>query len=60
MNNTDTIIQKVRISDINARVVMQYGSNFENLNVSTLTKGIYVLTIEGQNAIINKKMVINN
>lgn len=39
---------------------MQYGSNFENLNVSTLTKGIYVLTIEGQNAIINKKMVINN
>ena len=60
LNNTDTIIQKVRISDINGRVVMQYDSNFENLNVSTLTKGIYVLTIEGQNAIINKKMLINN
>ena len=59
-NNTENAIEKVRISDLNGRMVMQYNSDFENLNISSLTKGIYLVTIEGNNAVTNKKIVINN
>lgn len=59
--NIDNIaVEKVKIIDLNGRIILEFNSDYEKINVSSLNKGVYLLNIEARNTIINKKIIINN
>ncbi len=60
LKNANDIIDNVKIVDINGRVVLEFRSEYENLNISSLTKGVYIAIISGNNTVTNKKIVVNN
>ena len=60
LNNTSNVIKHVTITDLNGRNVLQYISDFDNLDISSLSRGVYLVTIQGNNAVINKKIVVDN
>ena len=60
LNTKDFSINKVNIVDVNGRIVQEFTSDFSSLNISNLTKGMYLISIETDSTTINKKIIINN
>lgn len=58
LNNVN-LIKSVAISDINGRVVLQTNAFNNNLDVSQLSKGFYIVTVETENSILSKKFIKN-
>jgi Secretion system C-terminal sorting domain/Pregnancy-associated plasma protein-A len=54
----------VKISNVAGQVVMsekvrfETGINAKSLNINALNKGMYILTIEAENGVLNKKLVV--
>ena len=59
-NSTNYNINKATIIDLNGRVVKEINSGFDKINVSTLTRGMYIMSIESGKSVVNKKIIINN
>ncbi len=57
-NNFD--INKATIIDLNGRVVREINSGFDKINISNLTRGMYLMSIESGKSVVNKKIIINN
>ena len=57
VNAVEVEINKVTISDVNGRIVKEFNSNLNQLNVSDLNSGVYFLNIETQNGKATKKIV---
>jgi hypothetical protein len=56
-NNLEIEINKVTVSDVNGRIVKEFNSNLNQLNVSDLNSGVYFLNIETENGKATKKIV---
>lgn len=56
-NTLEIEINKVTISDVNGRIVKEFNSSLNQLNVSDLNSGVYFLNIETQNGKATKKIV---
>lgn len=56
-NTLEIEINKVTVSDVNGRIVKEFNSNLNQLNVSDLNSGVYFLNIETQNGKATKKIV---
>lgn len=58
IENTNNLkINKIVITDINGRVVQENVSNFESIDLTKLTAGIYLLSLETENGKFTKKIV---
>jgi len=57
VNTVEIEINKVTVSDVNGRIVKEFNSNLNQLNVSDLNSGVYFLNIETQNGKATKKIV---
>lgn len=57
VNAVEVEINKVTVSDVNGRIVKEFNSNLNQLNVSDLNSGVYFLNIETQNGKATKKIV---
>ncbi|HLP65343.1 T9SS type A sorting domain-containing protein, partial [Flavobacterium sp.] len=51
---------KVAIVDVNGRTVLTSASDITTIDVSALTDGVYMLSLELDNILINKKIIIAN
>ena len=60
LNTNNVDINKATIIDLNGRVVKEIKSGFDNINVSNLTRGMYLMSIESGKSVVNKKIIINN
>ena len=60
LNTNNVDINKATITDLNGRMIKEISSGFDQINVSNLTRGIYLMSIESGKTIINKKIIINN
>ncbi len=69
-NPTNTVINidipfsfeksKVAIVDVNGRTVLTTASDISTIDVSALTDGVYMLSLELDDVLINKKIIIAN
>ena len=51
---------KVSIVDVNGRTVLNTTSDVRSIDVSALTDGVYMLSLELDDVLINKKIIIAN
>lgn len=56
VNNSDKLIQKVVISDINGKNV--YSGKDIRINLNNLPKGMYFITVQFENEVLNKKFIL--
>jgi bifunctional DNase/RNase len=56
-NTLDVEMNKVTISDVNGRIIKEFNSNLNQLDVQDLNSGVYFLNIETSNGKVTKKIV---
>lgn len=56
---TDININQIQILDITGKTVISQSYNYNNINISRLTNGVYYLKIKTHNQIITKKFIKN-
>jgi len=55
---TDIKIKKIELIGINGKLIKTYKSNFNDLKICTISKGSYILKIETEKGVLNKKILI--
>jgi hypothetical protein len=55
---TDIKIKKIELIDINGKLIKSFSSNFNELKICNIYKGSYILKIETENGVLNKKILI--
>jgi hypothetical protein len=55
---TDIIIKKIDLININGKLIKSYNSNFTELKICNVSKGSYILKIETEKGILNKKILV--
>lgn len=55
---TDIEIKKIELININGKLIKSFSSNFTELKICNVSKGSYILKIETENGILNKKLLI--
>jgi hypothetical protein len=64
LTSTNQLNATVKINNVAGQVVLsekmrfETGVNAKYLNINTLNKGLYILTIEAENGVLNKKLVV--
>lgn len=56
--NSNETIDKIEIYSVSGKLVLQTSTNLEQVDVSKLAKGLYVVTIYAKNTKTTKKMII--
>ena len=56
--NSSQTIDKIEIYSVTGKLVLQTSTNLEEIDVSKLAKGIYILTVYANNSTITKKMIV--
>ncbi len=51
-------IKKIELININGKLIKTFNSNFTELKICTISKGSYILKIETENGVLNKKILI--
>ena len=59
INSNNNIIKNIIIYDLLGKVVLEKSNNFEQLNISNLTNGLYLLKITRENEIFIMKIIKN-
>lgn len=56
-SQTDELIKNVKVTDLNGRVVFEKKEDCNTLDVTELQNGVYILTIELEHRIVQKKFI---
>jgi len=59
MKNTGIAIENVKIYDLNGRLIKQEQLDHNQIEISQLPKGIYILNIETAVGILREKLIKN-
>lgn len=56
-NNLNSTIDKIVLTDISGKIILEEKDNFSEINMGNIENGIYILNISSENSIYNYKIV---